>query len=68
MNKQCKKCFKVHGKVPQIARPDIQEGVLVGYCWECDGFDEKGEPCGSTLYFYKFEIEVIKAMLAEGII
>ena len=53
-------CGIVHLELPQNARAQIQEDIVIGYCFECE--------CKSTVYVLKFTINDIKQMMADNIL
>ena len=55
INKKCS-CGKVHNEVPKNAREWKDEGVLIGWVWECE--------CKSTLFVPTFNL---KSLLAKAV-
>jgi hypothetical protein len=51
ISKTCS-CGRIHTAIPDNARKWIDEGLLLGFCWECE--------CGSTLF--KRVGEIVKSV------
>lgn len=51
--KKCAMCSKVHTEIPKDARPWNEQGIIIGYVWECE--------CKSTLF------KAVKETMQESI-
>jgi len=59
INKVCK-CGKVHTEIPTTAVDWNDDGVVIGYMWNCD--------CHSTLFVPTFDLSKIKQLIFKGAI
>lgn len=48
IQKKCA-CGKVHNQIPKEAKKWIDDGVLIGWCWNCE--------CKSTLFVPTFTLK-----------